>query len=189
MFKRSNIVVFAASNSTQSINKRLALHTAALLRDEFNASVDIEVLDLNDFEMPIYSPEREAQGIPQLAQDFYDRLGAADGIIISLAEYNGTYTAAFKNIFDWSSRIKMKIFQDRPVLLMATSMGGRGGQNVLAAAMDGFPHFGANVTSSFSFGPFSEHFDTHTDRLKTPELALELREAISAFHDALPATV
>ncbi|WP_292294094.1 NAD(P)H-dependent oxidoreductase [Marivita sp.] len=185
---RSNIVVFAASNSTKSINRRLALHAARILRDEFMAPVEIEVLDLNDYEMPIYSPEREAQGIPQLAHDFYDKLGAADGVIISFAEYNGAYSAAFKNIFDWSSRIKMKIFQERPVMLMATSMGGRGGQNVLAAAMGGFPHFGANITSNFSFGPFNEHFDTQTDQLKTPELALELREAIAAFRDALPAS-
>lgn len=183
---RANIVVFAASNSLQSINQRLALHAARILQDEFKATVEIEVLDLNDYEMPIYSPEREAQGIPQSAQDFYDKLGAADGVIIALAEYNGTYTAAFKNIFDWSSRIKMKIFQDRPVMLMATSMGGRGGAGVLAAAMGGFPHFGANITSNFKFGPFGEHFDTQTDRLKTPELALELREAIVAFRDALP---
>lgn len=185
---RCKIVVFAATNNTRSINKRLALHAAKILQDEFRAPVEIEVLDLNDYEMPIYSPEREAQGIPQLAQDFFDKLGSADGVIISMAEYNGSYTAAFKNIFDWSSRIKMKIFQDRPVLVLATSMGGRGGQNVLAAALGGFPHFGANVTSSFNFGPFNAHFDPETERLKTPELALELREAIVAFQDALPTT-
>lgn len=187
MSEQSNIVVFAASNNTQSINKRLALHAASILQVEFKSGVEIKALDLNDYEMPIYSPEREAQGIPQLARNFYAELGAADGVIVSLAEYNGAYTAAFKNIFDWCSRINMKIFQNRPVMLLATSIGGRGGQNVLAAAMRGFPHFGANITSHFSFGPFSEHFDRHTDQLKTPELALELREAIAAFRDALPA--
>ncbi len=186
MSQRSNIIVFAASNSTQSINKRLVLHAAKILQDEFKAPVEIEVLDLNDYEMPIYSPEREALGIPQLAHEFFDKLGAADGILISMAEYNGTYTAAFKNIFDWSSRIEMKIFQDRPVLVMATSMGGRGGANVLATALDSFPRFGANIASSFNFGPFPEHFDVDTNRLKTPELALELREAIVAFQKALP---
>ena len=82
----------------------------------------------------------------------------------------------------------MQIFQDRPVLLVATSMGGRGGQNVLAAAMGRFPHFGANITSSFSFGPFNDHFDTQTEQLKTPELAQELRAAITTFRDVLPAT-
>ena len=184
---RSNIVVFAATNSTQSINLRLANHAAKILQNELSVSVEIDVLDLNDYEMPIYSPEREARGIPQFAKDFYEKLGAADGVMISFAEHNGTYTAAFKNIFDWSSRIKKQVFQDRPVMLMATSIGPQGGQRVLAAAMGAFPNFGANITSSFNFGPFSEHFDIETDRFKNAELATELREAIVAFHDALPA--
>lgn len=186
MPSRSKILVFAATNSTQSINKRLAGHAAYVLQDELAAPVEIEIIDLNDYEMPIYSPEREQAGIPHLAQDFYDKIGASDGMIISFAEYNGTYTAAFKNIFDWVSRISMKVYQDRPTLLLATSMGGRGGQGVMAAAQGGLPHFGANITSSFKFGPFSEHFDTDTNRLKTPELALELREALVAFEAALP---
>jgi len=187
MSEQLNIVVFAASNSTQSINKRLALHAVSILQDEFKSQVKIKALDLNDYEMPIYSPEREAQGIPQLAKNFYAELGAADGVIISLAEHNGAYTASFKNILDWCSRIKMKIFQNRPVMLLATSIGGHGGRNLLAVAMRDFPKGGANITSHFSFGPFKEHFDRQADQLITPELALELREAIAAFHDALPA--
>lgn len=186
MSTRSNILVFAATNSTQSINKRLARHAAKILQDELAAPVEIEIIDLNDYEMPIYSPERDAQGIPQLARDFYDKIGASDGCIMSFAEYNGSYTAAFKNIFDWTSRISMRVFQDKPTLVMATSMGGRGGQNVLETVINGFPHFGANIASSFNFGPFTEHFDIDTDRLKTPELARDLREALLTFNAALP---
>ncbi|MEN8950460.1 NADPH-dependent FMN reductase [Planktotalea arctica] len=185
MPSRSKILVFAATNSRQSINKRLASHAACVLRDDLSAAVDIDLIDLNDYEMPIYSPEREAEGIPQLAQDFYDKVGASDGLIMSFAEYNGSYTAAFKNIFDWTSRISMKVFQDKPTLLLATSMGGRGGQNVMAAALEGFPHFGANITSSFLFGPFAEHFDTDANRLKTPDLTQELSEAVEAFKATL----
>lgn len=72
---------------------------------------------------------------------------------------------------------------------MSTSIGKRGGANVLAVAQGGFPHFGADITSSFNFGPFAEHFDVETERLKTPELALELREALIAFQKALPKNV
>ena len=186
MPSRSNILVFAATNNTQSINKRLARHAAKVLQDELAAPVEIEIIDLNDYEMPIYSPEREAQGIPELAQGFYDKIGASDGLIMSFAEYNGSYTAAFKNIFDWTSRISMKVFQDKPALVMATSKGARGGQNVLDAVIDGFPHFGASIASSFNFGPFTEHFDVDTNRLKTPELARDLREALLTLNAALP---
>ena len=180
------IIAFAASNSNKSINRRLITHAVQVLKESFALPLNIEILDINDFEMPLFSPERELTGIPQLAHDFYAKIGAADGVVISFAEHNGTYTAAFKNLFDWTSRINIKVFQGNPTLLMATSMGARGGQNVLTAALGGFPHFGANITSSFSFGPFSEHFDTASNRLTTPALMSELHDAITAFAVTLP---
>lgn len=187
MTKRPTVLVFGASNSNQSINRRLANHAAAVLNQDMGAAIEAESLDLNAYEMPIYSVDREkTDGIPKLAQDFYDKISGADGLIISFAEHNGSYTTAFKNVFDWCSRIQMKVYQDKPMLVMATSKGGRGGQGVLADVLQAFPHFGANITSSFSFGPFTEHFDTEIDALKTPELVSELRDALVAFQAALP---
>ena len=55
--------------------------------------------------MPIYSSDREQKGIPQLALDFASKIDGADFLLISLAEHNGTYSTAFKNLFDWLSRI------------------------------------------------------------------------------------
>lgn len=50
------IIAFGASNSTKSINKTLANYASKKL-----AKVEFELLDLNDFEMPIYSADREAE--------------------------------------------------------------------------------------------------------------------------------
>lgn len=186
MSQQSTILVFAASNSTTSINKRLAVHAANVLKNELEAAVAIDVLDLNDFEMPIYSPEREKEaGIPQLAQDFYARIGAADGLIIAYAEHNGSYSAAFKNIFDWCSRISMKVFQDKPQVVLSASPGKRGGAGVMAVALGAAPYFGADVKGSLSIGPFTEHFDVEADRLVTPELASSLRDALLALKSVL----
>lgn len=95
-----------------------------------SGGVDTKPLDLNDYEMPIYSPERQAAGFPPQAQAFFAKIGNADALIISLAEYNGSNSVAFKNIFDWCSRIKMAMFQKKPMLLMATPPGPGGGQHV-----------------------------------------------------------
>lgn len=185
MSKQSTILVFAASNSTTSINKRLAVHAANVLKNELAASVVIDVLDLNDYEMPIYSPERENEsGVPKLAQDFYNRIGAADGLIISFAEHNGHYSAAYKNIFDWCSRINMKVFQDKPQVVLSTSPGKGGAANVLAVAIGAAPYFGADVKGSLSVGPFAEHFDVGADRLVTPELVSTLHKALSKLKEA-----
>lgn len=179
------VLAFAASNSVTSINTKLANCAARLLQTEFDDTIQVETLHLADYDMPVYSPQREAEGIPTAAKDFYARVGAADGLIISFAEYNGCYTTVFKNVFDWCSRIKMQIYQDKPMLMMATSAGPRGGQNVLRIASEAAPFFGGNVTSKFNFGPFPEHFDDETQSLKTPELSAELKQAFAAFHEGL----
>ena len=117
------IIAFAASNSKKSINKQLVIYAANLLE-----GAEVEVLDLNDYELPLFSVDKEQElGQPQLAQDFFAKIGASDALIISFAEHNGSYTAAYKNIFDWCSRINQKIFQDKPVVLLSTSPGARGG--------------------------------------------------------------
>lgn len=180
------ILVFGASNSLKSINRQFAMHAADLLQRNSDAAVEIDVLDLNDFEMPIYSPERqETTGIPQQAHEFYARIGAADAVIVSFAEYNGSFTAAYKNIFDWASRIEMKVYQDKPMLVLATSVGKGGGQHVFRGAVQGLPFFGGTVVASFNFGPFDAHFDRETSVLTTPELAAALKEAVDALRVAL----
>ena len=57
------ILAFAASNHSQSINRALVGYAAERLRAQ--QAAEIEYLDLNDYEMPIYSLDREAaDGIP-----------------------------------------------------------------------------------------------------------------------------
>jgi chromate reductase, NAD(P)H dehydrogenase (quinone) len=80
-------------------------------------------------------------------------------IIISFAEYNGSYTAAFKNIFDWISRINNKTFQNKKMILMATSPGGRGGKTVLENALNRFPHHGADIVGNFHLPSFQQNFE------------------------------
>ena len=149
------IIAFGASSSKQSINKQLATFAA----NQFQ-NVTVEILDLNDYEMPIFSVDKEKEnGIHPLAQEFYSKLGSADLIIISFAEHNGNYYTAFKNILDWTSRINAKTFQEKPMLLLATSPGARGGSSVLEIATKRFPFQGGIVNGSFSLPSFGENFD------------------------------
>ena len=118
------ILAFAASTSRQSINKQLLTYAARLLHDGLVDGAAVEIIDLNDYEMPIFSIDRENEsGIPLQAHDFFAKIGDADAILISFAEHNGQYTAAYKNIFDWTSRINKRIYQDKPAVLFSTSTG------------------------------------------------------------------
>ena len=61
-----SIIVFAGSNSKTSINKQLATYTASFLND-----VEVKVLDLNDFNLPMYGIDYENDhGIPDNANTF-----------------------------------------------------------------------------------------------------------------------
>lgn len=171
------IIAFAGSNSKNSINKKLATYAAHLFE---NATV--EVLDLNDFALPVFGVDLEAEiGQPQLAKDFLDKLASADIIVMSLAENNGSYSTAFKNIFDWASRQYKDVFQQKPMLLLATSPGGRGGASVLELAKGNLPRYGANIKAVFSLPSFNENFDVEHGKISNSELDDQIKELITNF--------
>lgn len=169
------IIAFAGSNSKESINKKLVSYTCSLIED-----ASIELLDLNDYEVPLYSIDRENEnGFPEKIIEFVEKFEKADKIIISLAEHNGSYTVAFKNIMDWSSRYKLKFFNDLPLFLMATSPGGYGGGNVLAAAKNRLPKFNASIQAEFSLSNFGDNFKEGS--ITDSELNGELKKKVTSF--------
>ena len=111
----NRLLIIGASSSRKSINRKLAVWAGK----QFDAELDD--VDLNDFEMSIYSEDRQADsGIPALAHDFKGKIKDCNGIIVSLAEHNGSYTAAFKNIIDWVSVIEKELWEQKPMLLLST---------------------------------------------------------------------
>lgn len=150
-----NIVAFGASYSINSINKRFATYTANLYNE-----AKIEIIDLNNYQLPIFTVDLEEEiGYPDIVKLFVNKLANADLLIISLAEHNGSYTAGFKNLFDWSSRYTMKLFEGSKMLLLSTSTGVRGGLGVMEAALSRFPKHGADIIANFSLPLFNENFD------------------------------
>ena len=174
------IIAFAGSNSSTSINKKLVTYAASLFEN-----ADVEILDLNDYELPLFSVDREkVLGQPQLAQDFLAKIGSADLVLLSLAENNGNYSSAFKNNFDWASRIRNDVFQGKSMFLMATSPGGRGGKSVLEIAQNNLPRYGANIKAVFSLPSFYQNFDVENHKIGNEELDNQLKATIRSFNIA-----
>ncbi len=172
------IIALGGSNSKHSINKQLASYAAN------QSGLATTIIDLNDFEMPLYGIDLENdEGIPQKAHEFLNLIKENDGVIVSLAEHNGAYSAAFKNIYDWVSRIDGKLWSDKPMLLMATSPGGRGGQTVLEIAADRFPRMGANVVATYSLPSFGQNFSE--EGIADEDLNKKFSSALQAFKAAL----
>lgn len=176
------ILAFAASNSSNSINRLLVDSAADLLKTEILPGAEFDTLDLNDFEMPIYSRDREtAGGIPEEAHRFLARIEAADALVISFPEHNGNVPAAYKNLFDWASRADQKVYQGKPMVIMAATPGPRAGAGVLGAVQQLAPFFGGEIRGSFGLGAFSESFDRETLFPVDPAKQAELRKALSAL--------
>jgi NAD(P)H-dependent FMN reductase len=175
------LLAFAASSSRNSINKQLVTYAASLVNDA-HADIEIEILDINDYEMPLYSEDREQKlGQPDAAKRFYEKIGAADALLISFAEHNGSYTAAYKNLYDWTSRINPEVYQGKPMVMLATSPGPGGAGSVLATAKTSAPFGGGDVKADLSLASFHDLFDTETQQLTDAAAKARLEAALAVL--------
>lgn len=168
------VIAFGASSSKSSINQKLASFAVSLLVDS-----EVELLDLNDFELPLFSEDEEKEiGSPEPAKRFFSKLGEADAIIVSFAEHNGSYTAAFKNLFDWCSRIDQKVYQNKPMVLLSTSPGKGGAGSVLKLATESAPYFAGDVRASVSVPSFYENFDMNSGTISNEQIHHQILTAV-----------
>lgn len=124
------ILAFSGSNSSKSMNTKLARYAGSLAIKN-----SITEIDLRDYPLPIYSHDiEENDGIPDNARALKALFERHDGFIIALPENNNSFSAFFKNAIDWISRVHMSFFDHKPIALFATSPGPGGGRSVLAHA-------------------------------------------------------
>lgn len=173
------VLGFAGSNSINSINKQLVNYTLGQLEN-----VETTIIDLNDFEMPLYSIDRQvAGGFPKQAIAFKEALDGADAFVISLAEHNGNFAVALKNILDWVSRIDMGFFSDKKILLLSTSPGGYGGGNVMQVGLKYFAQAKGSIVAHYSLPSFQTNFVDNT--VVNEEVKANLHQAIAAFQNSI----
>ena len=170
------ILSFGASTSSTSINRRFARYAAGQV-----PGAQVTDLDLREFELPIYSADEEAaNGAPADAQRFLDLIRAHDALVVSLAEHNGSYSAAFKNPHDWTTRIEKNLWSGKPMLLLSTSPGGRGGATVMEAGKATFPRMGADLKAHFSLPNFGQSF-ADADGITDAALRADFEAALATF--------
>ena len=106
------VIAFGASTSSTSINKALATYAANLIE-----GAEVKILDINDYQVPMFSEDKEKEiGQAEGAQAFLRDLAEADAYVISFAEHNGHHPAAFKNLFDWATRIERSVYGEKPAV-------------------------------------------------------------------------
>lgn len=175
----AQIIAFAGSTHKSSINKQLAVYATSFL----NAH-KADILDLNDYPLPIYSEDTEAEdGFSPNLLAFKAKLQQADAFVIATAEHNGSWTAAFKNLYDWLSRLDRNIFGDKKILLLSTSPGTGGAGSSLAMAKRSFPFAHGEIVAEFSLPSFYENFTQ--GKISNPTLNAEFELQVAQFEARL----
>ena len=125
------ILALAGSTRQQSFNCRLLDIAVAGARE---AGAEVTVVDLSEFEMPLYNQDLEyREGIPEGAIRLKQLMIDHIGLLISSPEYNGFPSPLLKNTFDWLSRQQnsheppLFAFRGKVAAVMSASPGAGGG--------------------------------------------------------------
>lgn len=174
-----NLLAFAASARTGSLNRMLVAEAARLARE---AGAEVDLVEFRAFEMPMYDGDREAaQGIPPGAQTLVQRLQGASGVLIATPEYNASIPGTLKNAIDWVSRAQEPAFTGKSLLLLSASPSTVGGARGLWQARIPLEVLGAFVYPDMYSLPQADHaFDGHGN-LIDPQRLGRLRAMIAGY--------
>lgn len=126
----AKILAFAGSARTASVNKMVIAFAAEKARQQ---GADVTLIDLRDFQMPLYDGDLEAeQGPPEAATRLFELMKQHDGLLLSCPEYNSSITPLLKNTIDWVSRPRegeqrLAAFTGKVAALLSASPGALGG--------------------------------------------------------------
>jgi NAD(P)H-dependent FMN reductase len=119
------IIVGSTRRDRQSI--KVARFVFARLQQR--AGVATELLDLLEYNFPIMEERlHRRDDPPRLLQEFGDKIGRADSLIIVSPEYNNGYPGVLKNALDYL----LPEYERKPIGIVTVSAGGFGGINCLA---------------------------------------------------------
>jgi len=116
-----NIEIISGSPREASVTHRLVLFLERFLKEKTEHNVNI--VDVRDWELPLLQEVYSNSGnAPVVLQPLAKRIFEADAFILVSPEYNGSYTAALKNLFDHFPKQPHKAFA-----IVTASTGALGG--------------------------------------------------------------
>lgn len=179
------LLFFAGSTRRGSLNQKLARKAAKLAEQK---GVDVSVVDLKDFQMPLYDGDLEAEkGLPGNAIKLKKLFVEHDGFYIASPEYNSSFSALLKNSLDWISRphekdeTPLSAYGGKIAAIGAISPGALGGLRGLVPLRMMLGNIGVHVVPNQVAIPFGfEAFDDE-DELKDERHVQMLVASIEQF--------
>jgi len=112
-----HVLGFSGSLRKGSYNAALLAAAADLLPE----GMTLETFDLSP--IPLYNDDVRAEGYPESARVFRERITASDALLIVTPEYNFSIPGVLKNALDWASRPPDPPLKGKPAALMGASTG------------------------------------------------------------------
>ena len=103
------IEIVSGSPRKESLSFRVALHLQQQISS--SSSHTVNIMDVRDWHFPLLQEVISGEeAAPEHLQPLAKRMFAAQAFILVTPEYNGTYTAALKNLFDYFPKQSHKAF-------------------------------------------------------------------------------
>ncbi|QDU56765.1 NADPH-dependent FMN reductase [Aeoliella mucimassa] len=147
----AKILAFAGSARRDSHNKKLVAYAAKLAREQ---GAEVTLVDLRDYEMPLYDGDLEEEhGYPEAADKLYELMKQHDALLIACPEYNGMITPLLKNTIDWVSRPRegdgrLAAYTNKVAAILSASPGALGGLRGLVHLRTLLSNIGVHVIPS-----------------------------------------
>lgn len=157
------LLIIPGSTRKEAFSKQFA---AAVAKTSAGEGVEMTVVDLADYRMPLYDGDlEEADGLPDEAVAFREVVKQHDAVVFVSPEYNASIPAVLKNAIDWLSRPykndpDVAVWAGKVAGLLASSPGGLGGMRGLVHLRQILMNVGMQVVSEqFALGAAHEAFD------------------------------
>lgn len=130
-------------SATSRNNLDLSNH---ILEITSNLNNENELLNLEDFDIPLYTPIRQKEGTPKIINELIPKFINASGFIFCAPEYNGSIPPILTNLIAWIS-VSTDQWRDvftGKIALLGTHSGG-GGNNFIQSMKIQLAHLGTIV--------------------------------------------
>lgn len=177
------VLAFAGSTRSESVNKKLLAEAVQILSQK---GAKVTVIDLRDYQMPLYDANLEnKEGMPLKAKQFRNLMLENQVILIASPEYNGSISGVLKNAIDWASRSERATssrdaFKGKKFAIMSASPGSSGGAKGLSHLRSIIEHIGGTVIPQQVVVPDAYNAFDEQGHLKDAKIQKDLEQEMQS---------
>lgn len=167
------ILAFSGSSRKESFNRKFLAAAVQAVRE---AGGDVTLIELKDYELPLYNGDLEdARGLPANAAKLIGLIQEHAGLLIASPEYNSMFTPLLKNTIDWCTRGDDNPFTGKVAAVISASPGALGGVRSLKLMQQLLLHLGCHIVPGQNFLPQADRAFDEKGALKDerPRKALQ----------------